>query len=45
MIKFSLAEELLVKETLDVRSIQKILGNRPFPVNKTFQAYLETESG
>lgn len=32
----SLAEELLVKETLDVRSIQKILGKRPFPPNKTF---------
>jgi hypothetical protein len=38
-----LAEELLVKETMDVRGIQKILGQRPFPINKTFQAYLETE--
>lgn len=33
---FSLAEELLIKETLDVRAIQKILGKRPFPPNKTF---------
>lgn len=32
-----LAEELLVKETLDVRAIQNILGQRPFPPNKTFQ--------
>ena len=40
---YRLAEELLVKETMDVRSIQKIIGDRPFPVNKTFQAYLETE--
>lgn len=39
----SLAEELLVKETLDVRSIVRILGERPFPINKTFEAYLETE--
>ena len=39
----SLAEELLIRETLDVRSIQTILGQRPFPINKTFEAYLETE--
>jgi hypothetical protein len=34
---------LLIRETLDVRNIQAILGQRPFPINKTFQAYLETE--
>jgi hypothetical protein len=43
ILLYSLAEELLVRETLDVRSIQTILGERPFPINKTFQAYLETE--
>jgi hypothetical protein len=37
---FRLAEELLKKETLDVRSIEKILGKRPFPPNKTFEEYL-----
>jgi len=39
-----MSEELLDKETLDVRSIQRILGDRPFKINKTFQAYLETEA-
>ena len=39
-VNVSLAEELLVKETMDVRSIRRILGDRPFPVNKTFEAYL-----
>lgn len=33
----------MMKETLDVRSIQRILGKRPFAINKTFQAYLDTE--
>ena len=37
-----MAEELLERETLDVRAIRRILGDRPFPINKTFEAYLET---
>lgn len=29
---------------MDVTSIEKILGKRPFPPNKTFEAYLETSN-
>lgn len=37
----SLSEELLVKETIGLRDITRILGERPFPPHEGFKAYLE----
>eukprot|EP00825_Cyclidium_porcatum_P036056 TRINITY_DN3790_c0_g2_i3.p1 TRINITY_DN3790_c0_g2~~TRINITY_DN3790_c0_g2_i3.p1 ORF type:complete len:230 (-),score=45.31 TRINITY_DN3790_c0_g2_i3:230-919(-) len=39
----SLASALMEKETLDLKQIKQILGERPFPPKSTFKAYLETQ--
>lgn len=39
-----MSDELLEKETLTLREIQAILGERPFPPEKVFEAYLEEVS-
>lgn len=39
-----LANALLEKETLDLRAIIEILGERPFPPKSNFKAYLESKS-
>jgi len=36
-----LATVLLEKETLDLRAIIDVLGDRPFPAKSNFKAYLE----
>ena len=36
-----LSDELLAKETVDLRDITRILGERPFVPKKNFKAYLE----
>lgn len=36
-----LAEKLLEKETLDLKQINGVLGERPFPPKSNFKAYLE----
>lgn len=41
---FRLANALLEKETLDLRAIIEILGERPFPPKSNFKAYLESKS-
>lgn len=44
IIFFRLANALLEKETLDLRAIIEILGERPFPPKSNFKAYLESKS-
>ena len=39
----SLSDELYDKETLTIRQIRKILGERDFTSNDTYQKYLEVE--
>lgn len=39
-ILFSLAEELLAKESIGLPDIIKILGDRPFPMKETVREYL-----
>ena len=39
-----LSEALLQKETLDLKAILEILGDRPFPSKANFKAYLETKA-
>ena len=36
-----MSDALLEKETLDLKAIQAILGERPFPAEAVFKAYLE----
>jgi AFG3 family protein len=38
-----LSETLLEKETIDLKGIIEILGDRPFPPKENFRAYLETK--
>lgn len=38
-----LSNALLEKESLDLKSIITILGDRPFPVKDNFKEYLETK--
>jgi len=38
----NLSETLLDKETLDLHSIIKVLGERPFEMNMNFKEYTET---
>lgn len=38
-----MSESLLEKESLDLKAIIKILGERPFPLNSNFKEYLETK--
>lgn len=40
---FSLATCLLEKETIDLSTIIKILGERPFPPRSNYKEYLETK--
>jgi hypothetical protein len=37
----ALSKNLLEKETLDLRAIRSILGDRPFPAKSNYKAYLE----
>ena len=39
----ALAEALMTKETLDLKDIVEILGERPFPAKSNYKAYLETK--
>ena len=39
-----MATVLLEKETLDLRAIITILGNRPFAAKSNFKAYLESKN-
>ena len=42
---FRLAEELLAKESINLPSIIKVLGDRPFPMKESLKEYLvELES-
>lgn len=36
-----LAERLLEKETLDLKELVAVLGDRPFPPKSNYKAYLE----
>ena len=40
-ILFSLAEELLKKETVNLPDIVRVLGKRPFPMKESLREYLE----
>lgn len=37
----ALSDELVIKETINLREITRILGERPFETNRIFKAYLE----
>ena len=38
-----LAEALIERETLDLKDIVEILGERPFPAKSNYKAYLDTK--
>ena len=38
---FSLAEELLAKESINLPAIIKVLGDRPFPMKESLKEYLQ----
>ena len=40
----SLAERLVVKESLDLKDIVEILGERPYPPRDNFKSYLESKA-
>ncbi len=40
LTKFSLAEELLAKESIGLPDIMRILGDRPYPLKETVKEYL-----
>ena len=41
IIPYSLAEELLAKESIGLPDIIRILGDRPFPMKETVREYLQ----